>query len=351
EHGHANEQTIDMSTTAYWYQKEPHRKFPVILKSSMRIPLRHVVPNGMVEAESLQPTGSGFKASVVDMSDHGPEWSGHSQLLIEPEKAGKSAEIVIDNAIERAYDVHLYYTTGQEYGNVDIYHGNKKVGSFSGYSEQVLPGNRVVLENIATRDGTLPLKIAITGKEADASGYAAGLDGFLLVPKREYVPEWYMIGPFPNPRESDILRYGLDNVYPPEKEFNLAETYEGAEGQTVKWKLYKIGDNGFMSLWDKVKPYEFVVVYALTYVYSPDDREATLLIGTDDGAKVFLNGEELYRFLDVRIAGPDQDEVTLPLKAGWNQLLLKIENNFGGYGFFARVRDTSRSLKISVNKK
>ena len=79
--------------------------------------------------------------------------------------------------------------------------------------------------------------------------------------------------------------------------------------------------------------------------------ELFALIGSDDGSKVFLNGKELYRFLDVRIAAPDQDRVPLHLKKGWNSLLLKIENNFGGYAFYARVIDREGDLIFLTDKK
>ena len=38
EHGHANKLSNDYSSTAYWYQTEPHEHFP-ILPVSQRIPL------------------------------------------------------------------------------------------------------------------------------------------------------------------------------------------------------------------------------------------------------------------------------------------------------------------------
>ena len=47
----------------------------------------------------------------------------------------------------------------------------------------------------------------------------------------------------------------------------------------------------------------------------------------------------------------DQDRVVLPLKKGWNSLLMKIENNFGGYAFFARVIDIEKTLTINPFKK
>src|SRR3990172_9733677 len=79
EHGHANEEVADYSSTAYWYQKEPHKKFESILPAPLRIPLRVTVPEGVVEAEGLDVTG---KSEQMDMTYYGPDWSGNKQLLI-----------------------------------------------------------------------------------------------------------------------------------------------------------------------------------------------------------------------------------------------------------------------------
>jgi hypothetical protein len=38
EHGHANNLTNDVASTAYWYQTEPHKPFPVLLKVDARLP-------------------------------------------------------------------------------------------------------------------------------------------------------------------------------------------------------------------------------------------------------------------------------------------------------------------------
>jgi len=85
-------------------------------------------------------------------------------------------------------------------------------------------------------------------------------------------------------------------------------------------------------------------------VYSPTDQILPLLLGSDDGVKVFLNDETIHRKLLVRISEPDQDIIPLKLKKGWNKLLIKIENNFGGYAFFARIKDLENSLIISTGK-
>lgn len=40
EHGHANDKRGDWSSTAYWYQTEPHKKFPKLLPVAKRLPYR-----------------------------------------------------------------------------------------------------------------------------------------------------------------------------------------------------------------------------------------------------------------------------------------------------------------------
>ncbi|MCP3764930.1 DUF2961 domain-containing protein [Domibacillus sp. A3M-37] len=39
EHGHGNSQSNDYSSVAYWYQREPHKKFPDILPVEKRLPI------------------------------------------------------------------------------------------------------------------------------------------------------------------------------------------------------------------------------------------------------------------------------------------------------------------------
>lgn len=41
EHGHANKLSNDYSSTAYWYQVEPHAPFPELLPVEKRLPRRN----------------------------------------------------------------------------------------------------------------------------------------------------------------------------------------------------------------------------------------------------------------------------------------------------------------------
>lgn len=346
EHGHDNEEIADYSSTAYWYQKEPHQPFPAILKSSLRIPLRTAVPPGAIEAETLLPANSKIKNEVVDMSDFGAEWSGLKQLQMTG-KAGERFMLHIP-AQEDRYIARLFYTKGPEYGKVTIKHLGEKIASIDGQAKTVLPADDCLLDTLQVENGRIELEFVIDsvpGKEG-----LVGLDALRLTPIRIFIPEWQVIGPFPNPRKSETERLGIDMVFPPEKEIDLDATYKGAEGQMISWQRIQTPESGYFSLYHLFKPYELVTAYALTWIWSPKAQTVPLLFSSDDGSKVFLNDEQLYRFLEVRIAAPDDERIPLNLKRGWNKLLLKIENNFGGYSFYARILDLDDSLIISATK-
>lgn len=347
EHGHGNEEAVDFSTTAFWYQAEPHKPFPALLKAGLRVPLQRPVPNGALEAELMALVGA--EGVVEDMSDFGSDWSGADQLAVTAAN-GDSFRLNIPDALEKKYNLALYMTRGPAYGPVRIRANGGVETFFNGHAEQLGAAPPVVLVGVVPEDNAIALSFSLADSSQKPGVTRVGIDAVILTPERTYIPQWYMIGPFPNPRESDDLRYGLDSIYPPERETDLTATYRGVDGQEVSWKRVSGEGGGYaMRLTRQFDPYEFIVSYFLTYVYAPEARQVPLLIGSDDGAKVFLNDRELYRFLAVRIAAPDQDTVQLHLKPGWNKLMIKAENNFGGYAFYARILDPNNNLKFDIN--
>lgn len=342
EHGHANTEAADYSSTAYWYQKEPHQKFEPIPSPGMRIPLRAVVPNGAIEAESLKPNESATPSTVEDMTTFGADWSSGKQLKIMVRKEGDSFSFDLPGS-EPRYDVSIYFTKGPSYGDAAIYSGTNKVGELNGYSGTTEPGGKLLLQNVVLKEKPTPLKFVISGKDPKSKSFDVGLDAFVLEPRRTYIPEWYIIGPFPNPLDDKQNRLGLDTPYPPENDADVTKSYPGAGQKQVHWTLEKTPPRGGIDL-TRFEPNELVVAYAMTHVYSPIKQTVLLFIGTDDGGKVLLNDKEVFRKLMIRGAGADQDTVVLHLLPGWNKLVMKIENNYGGFGFFARVRDDGENL-------
>jgi hypothetical protein len=96
------------------------------------------------------------------------------------------------------------------------------------------------------------------------------------------------------------------------------------------------------------------VAYLRTRVSSDKEQKARLEIGSDDGIKVWLNGQVVHANNVIRAAAPAQDNVEVTLKQGWNQLLLKVTQGGGEWSVCARLRapDGGRpeGLKVQVGQ-
>ncbi|MEM7316789.1 MAG: DUF1553 domain-containing protein, partial [Planctomycetota bacterium] len=81
--------------------------------------------------------------------------------------------------------------------------------------------------------------------------------------------------------------------------------------------------------------------YFYRSIKSPSPRTMAISLGSDDAIKVFLNGKELLAKFASRAAAADQESAKLPLKAGENELLIKIVNTGGIGGFYFRKKSES----------
>lgn len=82
---------------------------------------------------------------------------------------------------------------------------------------------------------------------------------------------------------------------------------------------------------------ENAAFYFARTITSPNHRELTLRLGSDDGIKLWHDGALRLDREVARAVAPDQDEVTLTLHPGENRLLVKLVNGGGDCGFFFRV--------------
>jgi hypothetical protein len=69
--------------------------------------------------------------------------------------------------------------------------------------------------------------------------------------------------------------------------------------------------------------------YGHVYVYSPYYRSGKLLLGCDDGIKVWLNGDNVFTNDRYGDWTSDEFEVDVSLNIGWNKLLCKISQRGG----------------------
>ena len=81
----------------------------------------------------------------------------------------------------------------------------------------------------------------------------------------------------------------------------------------------------------------FVVAYAWAQINMAEETHGVLGIGSDDSIKVWLNGELVHKNLVTRGVMADSDRVPVTFKKGKNQLVLKILNCGGPWGFACRL--------------
>jgi HEAT repeat protein len=88
------------------------------------------------------------------------------------------------------------------------------------------------------------------------------------------------------------------------------------------------------------------VVYLKTRVFSPIALPVLFEIGSDDGIKLWVNGELVHANNAVRGLVPGNDRVNGSLRQGWNDLLAKITQSTAGCGMILKIANTD-GLEIS----
>ncbi|MBV9865388.1 MAG: HEAT repeat domain-containing protein [Abitibacteriaceae bacterium] len=155
---------------------------------------------------------------------------------------------------------------------------------------------------------------------------------------------WQILGPLPAENQAAAF----DKNYGPETAVDLTKTYPGAGGKTVGWKPAVIQPNGLVALEKQLDPHENVVGYATVYVKSPDARKAIVSVGSDDGIKVWINGKQVIANNANRPAAPGTDQANVDLNAGWNQVLLKITQGGGEWGYYFDLLDAQKKPMTDI---
>jgi len=366
EHGHANDRKDFLSSVAYWYQTEPHRAFPSFPAVSARLPYAFEPPENFVLPAWKPKAGEGGDSFVDEPSGlrmRAPrllaglastyDRSGARLPFLRTDGAadGTRVEFRFPVAIRDLYAIELTFLRSPAAGNIRVLGGRggngpagpEVLARFDGYAAETALGS-VVLDNLLLEAGPNTLVFEAAGKDGRSAGSDIFFVGFGLKPAaRRFIRDWNLVGPF-NAADMD----DLPTVYPPETETEPARSYKGKTGAPIAWRTFRADESGYVRLDNLIRPNEQAIVYGLAYVLSPDDRTATLLLGSDDGVRVWINGELVHSNPAYRAAEPDLDRVAIRLKKGWNKVLLKDLQGAGGWGFYARIADPAGELRYAL---
>jgi hypothetical protein len=195
-----------------------------------------------------------------------------------------------------------------------------------------------------TQQGTLLVALPRDASRIDRSvevwtgeSVAAGVLALRSKIRLAVVPRWSVVGPFPNEGGA-----GFEEAFPPESGYRPTAEYEGAEGARISWKALEpqvIAEDGFVDLAKAFDRARDVVAYARLVVRAARERPVRFRLGSDDMLTFFLNGEKLLARDVYRPATRGEDEVCAKLRPGENEVLLKIGQGDGAWGFYFEMDD------------
>ena len=161
-------------------------------------------------------------------------------------------------------------------------------------------------------------------------------------PKIEGPWLWVLV---PSPRlssDTDLLAQASNGTVI-EQQVATNGAIEGAPVGDNVWTSHKISSVGGNNInqmvqslgWKKFGGGSYGTIYGSIALNSPRDQDTRMYVGSDDGVKVWLNGELVREEIVLRSANDYKGSFPVTLKQGINVLLVAIDNNTGAWsGFF-----------------
>ena len=154
------------------------------------------------------------------------------------------------------------------------------------------------------------------------------------------IRQWKVCGPFDN---SDGA--GVRETYGPETELDFDKTYTGKAGAEVAWKDVNLTDpTAILNFEVVLGAADMVTAYAHTTLESDAQRTVYLRLSGDNMFEVILNGEKVMQRLVSQPFWYDWDMVPLQLRAGSNDLLIKVHDEWGPWLLRARITESSHRM-------
>ena len=167
----------------------------------------------------------------------------------------------------------------------------------------------------------------------DCPDLSNGPDTVLTLSDSGYVTTWLGSGPYTGDASTKNCR--------PAEEARVGEDGEGfapaADDGTWDPLLLESGWFDLYTFYGTVDaPRE---AYAMVYLWSDTERDATLAVGADDGVFAWWNAERVLDVSSCQGTTPDQFQAPVLVVSGWNTLLVKVRDQGGAWSLTARLLD------------
>jgi putative heme-binding domain-containing protein len=156
------------------------------------------------------------------------------------------------------------------------------------------------------------------------------------------VERFRVLGPFRLPGKQ-----GVEHDFGPEKSLaspDLNASFVGTDNKACHWEIVATDNSLGYPAVNQVEydrrlglPAEGVTNYFLVFADADADHDATLLLGSDDSCRVWVNGERVHDYRGSRAVGQADDRVKVRLRGGRNTIVVKVENHQGPGGLALSV--------------
>jgi HEAT repeat protein len=181
-----------------------------------------------------------------------------------------------------------------------------------------------IVRALAKIQGEAALAAIRSVAKSDNQDVSAAAKAALAEWKPVYITKWLAAGPFK--QEGKDLQALFDIAFPPETEDGKAE-----------WKPLKEVPSGEFDL-SPIGKGDNCCVYVKTTIISATKQDMILSVGSDDGAKLWLNGKVIHEKNVTRSLKCGEDEIKVSLNEGPNTLLLKVTQGAGEFQFCCAMK-------------
>jgi len=165
------------------------------------------------------------------------------------------------------------------------------------------------------------------------------------------VTRWRTIGPFPREVTGDV--FGQTSM-------DFSQSHPGADGTPVKWRWTAAGNikgvttlTKYGTISNRATQLGFddnnnsrINVFAHTLLTAPAALRAVLSVGSSGSLRIWVNGQQVYRFRDWsgRLFAADEDLIPIRLEQGENELLVQSHVGIGTWQFSVQVSTPDQDI-------
>lgn len=169
-----------------------------------------------------------------------------------------------------------------------------------------------------------------------AEAVCRAMDGF-----DGYLTAWEVAGPYTVEGKGGLVLFG--ERFPPEE-----------AGAVAAWRIMPMGlnpDAPWVIDLNRAIGGEDRAAFLRTAVNAPEALAAVLEIGSNDGVKVWLNGEQIHALNVGRTLTPGEDKINVTLQPGDNTLMMAIFQHGGDWNACARLRAADGGVIAGLSAK